>query len=176
MGDPTDVELMLQYRDGSREAFFSLYARYSPKVYGYLKKRIRDTQKTEDVFQEVWAKLHRNRDRFDPKFAVAAWIFVIARSVMLDSLRRFEPLTVPFGENEDGQPSGANSELPDFFELVESLSEREQEVLRLRYEAELDFEEIARRLGLNSGNVRQVISRSVRKLRSLMTPPQEKKS
>lgn len=53
------------------------------------------------------------------------------------------------------------------------LGERERTVLALRYGADLPAAEIAETLNLTEGNVHQIISRSLRRLREAATPPIE---
>jgi hypothetical protein len=51
--EQTDEELMLSYQQGDFKAFDKLYARYSCKVYGFLKKRVRNAP-VDDIHQAVW--------------------------------------------------------------------------------------------------------------------------
>lgn len=60
-----------------------------------------------------------------------------------------------------------NVEGPNSLQEVDltSLSEREKQIIQLRYTEDKDFDEIARTLHLTSANVRKMISRGLQKLR-----------
>lgn len=161
----TDENLMFRYREGEESAFTQLYGRYRARLYGYLRKRGLEGASLEDVFQNVWVRLHRARFRYDPRFKFSAWIFVIARSVMVDALRkegRLKKSLESFKQLEESELSSteASLEIP-----WQSLSEKDRELLEWRYEEEADFEEIAERLGVNPVSVRQRVSRALKKLR-----------
>src|SRR6266481_6073957 len=80
----SDEELMALYQQGEEVAFNRLYLRYSDRVYGFLRKRLRDPQAANDVFQASFLKLHRSRDQFNPSFMFAPWLFAVVRTVLLD--------------------------------------------------------------------------------------------
>jgi len=59
--EKSDEELMKAYQLGNAEAFELLYGRYSPRVYGYLCKKISNRVAADDVFQTIFLKLHKFR-------------------------------------------------------------------------------------------------------------------
>ncbi len=175
----SDEELMLHYCEGSKEAYHQLYSRYSSRVYGFIRKRISDAALADEVFQEVFFKLHRSRSQYDPNHKLAPWLFVICRSVVTDHLRQRtrsrEHAVADIGELADmafvegPEPLQPRLEVSDEAATVRQklsgLPTRSQEVLKMRYEDDLDFDEIAKRLGLKQENVRQILSRSIRQLK-----------
>ena len=64
---------------------------------------------------------------------------------------------------------------PELVEALATLSDRDREVVALRFGADLSGPEIARMLDLSLANVQQILSRSLRKLRTLLenTEPYE---
>lgn len=67
---------------------------------------------------------------------------------------------------EDEHPLAARLTAQELARLLAPLSDREREVLALRYAADLTTAEIARLLGLTAANVQQINSRALRKLRT----------
>ena len=176
-----DRVLMTRYLRGDFSAFEELYRRHSPKVYGYLKKRVRNLEDVDEIFQKIFAKFHSSRETYKESYPVLQWLFVISRSVMLDhlkSLRRKADLSekvllaslsqsapeVSLSEQMTSEISFQNPELTSAAPL-KSLAPLAKEVVHLRVIDELSFAEIATRLGLRESNVRQVLSRSLRKLK-----------
>lgn len=160
---------MVLYQGGNDTAFEVLYARYSSKVYGFLRNRVSGREVVDDIFQATFAKLHRSRERFDPSLRFAPWLFTICKTVMLDGLRkenRKEVVLEEVGEiavPEPPEESGAGAALAS----LEALPRTQREAIEMRYLEDLSFEEIAERLNKSPGNVRQIVSRGIRQLQGL---------
>lgn len=165
MINKTDEELMVAYLEGSKEAFHVLYSRYSPRVYGFVRKRIRDANFADDVYQNVFVKLHKSRGLYKSKHQFATWLFVICRSVVNDSLRKLQR------NREDSaavvpEPFVERVEVADLQPSFDVLSSTDQKILNMRYFEDHEFDEIASALGLSEVNVRQRVSRALKKLKS----------
>lgn len=171
--DKSDSELMVLYQQGNEAAFEELYRRHSGKVYGFLKKRIREAELVDDIFQATFMKLHSSKDRFDPSLEYTPWLFTICKTVWLDALRkkrkRLELTEFDVSEIEvDGRMESADIQatLPD----LAGLPATQRQAIELRYSDDLSFEEIAKRLNTSPSNVRQLVSRGVKRLKELMAP------
>lgn len=84
--DP-DVRLMQRVQDGDNEAFTQLQVRYSPRVFGYFCRQLRDRSDAEDLTQEVFLRLYRSRISYQPRARFATWIFHITQNVARNALR-----------------------------------------------------------------------------------------
>ena len=86
---PDDAALIARLRAGDQNAMSDLYDRYSAVVYGVALRVLGDTMAAEDVLQEVFLRLWRNPQSFDPKRGrLAPWLAVIARNRAIDALRK----------------------------------------------------------------------------------------
>jgi RNA polymerase sigma-70 factor (ECF subfamily) len=85
--DDPDVRLMLQVREGGDEAFRALQERYTPRVFGYFCRLMRDRGEAEDLTQEVFLRLYRSRQRYQPRARFATWIFHITQNVARNAMR-----------------------------------------------------------------------------------------
>jgi RNA polymerase sigma factor (sigma-70 family) len=164
----TDEELMALYQAGEEAAFNVIYERYSGRVYGFLKLKLRNPEGVNEVFQTAFLKLHHARMQYSPHLPFTPWLFTIARNALIDWCRqkarqdlltdsvRVEPLA------PEREPAAPHSHaLPD----LTLLPEPQRDALRLRYYEEMSFEEISRRLNTSPANVRQMISRGIKRLR-----------
>lgn len=165
----TDEELMVLYQSGEANAFEILYERHSARVYGFFLKKLRDRSLVGDVHQAAFMKLHQARRQYDPSLPFAPWLFTICRSSFYDFLKARRRST----ENEIWDPASYENATvlekenkPDLPSL-EGLPISQQEALNLRYLEDLSFEEIAQRLETSPTNVRQLVSRALRRLKSL---------
>src|SRR4051812_11880584 len=80
--------LMVQVRSGDVQAFHRLYERFKGPLMSYAHSYLRDPELTEDVVQEVFLKVYRTRETYEPKASVSTWLWTIARNCCIDALRR----------------------------------------------------------------------------------------
>jgi RNA polymerase sigma-70 factor (ECF subfamily) len=85
--DDPDVRTMLQVKHGNSEAFAHLQQRYTPRVFGYFCRLLRDRVEAEDLTQEVFLRLYRSRERYEPRARFATWVFHITQNVARNALR-----------------------------------------------------------------------------------------
>jgi RNA polymerase sigma factor (sigma-70 family) len=158
-----DEELMRSYQAGSEEAFEQLYKKYSPMVYAYIRKRLRDSE-AEDFYQKVWRQLHEKREIYkDQPFA--PWFFVLIKNLLIDEYRSL-------GRKKNESPSelleklyGAENEDHDVEELISLLPAEMAELVRKYYLEGISYEELEKETGLSQTNLRQRLSRAVRGLK-----------
>ena len=169
----TDEELMLAYIDGDIEAFEVLYGRHKNRVFGFLMARLKDRSQAEDVFQTVFGKLHRARNKYRPQIPFLPWLFTLVRNTLIDHFRK----TNATGKYVTFGLDAAETNLPLVYEPATAihavvadfgLSEGQLKALELRFNQGLTFAEIAEQMQTSADNSRQIVSRAVRKLRSLM--------
>ncbi len=168
----TDEALLLAYAAGDADAFVEFYERTSGKVYAFLKSRLKSAEQADDLLQAVYLKLHQNREKYDPKFAAGQWIFVIARTTLLDHLRK-QSRQVAVSDSFEEALNGAADELsqkggePAYPEVWEDLPPEQRQAIEMRVMNELSYEQIARTLNRSEASVRQLVSRGLRRLREV---------
>lgn len=133
-----------------------------------------DWQGAQDAVQETFLRLCReDRDKIASR--VAAWLFSVCRSRVIDMQRtnHATPIDASTVSVADASPDAAQlaSDAEDkvhLNQLVDRLSPRQQEVLRLRLQAGLSYREIAEVTGLTIGNVGFHLHEAIRKLRDAL--------
>jgi RNA polymerase sigma-70 factor (ECF subfamily) len=143
------------------------------RVYGFLAYRVADRHTAEDLTQATFERALRAWPRFDPRRASErAWLLTIAAHLLIDYRRRDRSVLVEAIDDRWLAPAAAPEERgPGSAELADALAElteREREVLALRFGGDLTGAEIAQVLGLSLANVQQITSRALRKLRTLL--------
>jgi RNA polymerase sigma-70 factor, ECF subfamily len=168
MLEKTDEELMKAYQQGDDQAFAQLYRRHSSKVYGYIRKSVADQAFADDVFQASFLKLHSARAHYDPSFPFLPWLFTVCKSVMIDSIRKRQSIQEDLNELAVEQAVAAAPELESVaLPELGSLPDSQRKAIELRYAHGLSFEEIAKKLDTSPMNVRQLVSRAIKKIKSL---------
>ena len=158
----TDEDLLERVaRDRDQSAFEVLYQRYSRAIYSLVLRILRDRHTGEDVAQEAFAAVWRAAAGYHRgRGGAAGWMFAIARNAAIDASRARVPLVVgELPDRPDTAPlpdAQAISDMEAFrvHVAVDSLPDREREVIELAYFSGLAQSEIAEQLELPLGTVK----------------------
>lgn len=137
----------------------TLYAQYSGKVMGYIHARVRNRADAEDLCADVFEKIQRKLEGFDPsKASVSTWIFTITRNTVIDHYRRSRPseeLDENLSDDTELDEDLLNSEsLSELAGALRSLPEEMRDIIVLRYYDGKPLTEIADLMGLSYGAVK----------------------
>ena len=93
--EATDGALIERVAEREREAFEELYGRFARPVLGLALRRLGDRGRAEDSVQEVFAAVWRSAASYDrARGPGGAWLYTIARNVIVDAQRRRPAPTV----------------------------------------------------------------------------------
>jgi RNA polymerase sigma factor (sigma-70 family) len=153
--------------------FARVYEEHVWRVYGFMAYRLADRETAEDLTQATFEKALRAWSRFDGrKASERTWLLAIAHNLLVDHHRRKRPATIePLDELALPSVPGPEEGIgvaPELLDALAALSERDREVVALRYGGDMTGAEIAQLLGLSVANVHQIVSRSLRTLRGLL--------
>lgn len=173
--DESDEELARRYVGGDPSAFDLLFLRYQPRLRAVFARSFTDLPTVEDLVQATFLKLHRGRDRYDPRRPFRPWLYTIAMGVRQDELRRRYRLPPTAGEEaltaaEGPAPpevrfAGEASLADRVRAAIDGLPENQRVVIQLHRFEQLTFEEIGAALGVAPGSVRVRASRGYAALR-----------
>jgi len=172
MFEATDSQLMERYALGDGHAFDELFQRYEGRVYAYFLRRTRSPDSARDLYQDLFLRIHRFRARFDPSQGFESWFFTIASHVYIDHLRRSRGSEEPAGDSpaDRFQDCGAERQAiarSEAHRILAGLSPEQEAVLVAAKVGGFDYAEIAEELGKTVAAVKQVASRTIRRIRAL---------
>jgi len=162
--------------------FASVYEEHVWQVYGFLAYRLSAREDAEDLTQLTFERALRAWGRFDARRAQpGTWLLTIARNLLIDRYRSTGAAAVmePLHETPEQRlpaiefdPSLGLS--PELARALSRLDARAREIVALRFGGDLTGPEIAGLTDLSLANVQQILSRSLRQLRSDLGQREEK--
>jgi RNA polymerase sigma-70 factor (ECF subfamily) len=168
----SQVDVFVAEAKSDPQAFAQLYDLYVQPVYRYLLSKIGNQQEAEDITAQTFLAALQGFPRYMHRGNFAAWLFSIARNKMADYYRRQRNHRSL--EEGGGNPAGTawmqdvirTERALDLSELINKLPEDEQELLRLRFVAQMRFREIASLNGKNESAVKKAVYRLLARLQS----------
>lgn len=152
---------------GDRDALAALYLRFKDNVYGYVCSIVRDEHEAEDVTQQVFAKMLRVIDAYEPRGDVpfSGWLLRVARNAAIDHLRERRP--VPQEQLEELATIALDGHLLGLSlrAALLQLPEDQRRVVVMRHIVGLSPPEIADRLGRSESSIHALHHRGRRRLR-----------
>lgn len=164
----SDERLMLEYQEGSIEAFQKLYERHKGKVYAYVKSKsfgaLKDYE--NDIFQTVFEKLHDKKELYNYDSPFLPWLFTIARNTAIDAARKEKLRQHAALEETSAFDDDSFSKLEAKSDLEElGLDSQSYKLLYLKYVEGLDYKEMEEELGAPSSAIRKRVSRVLNRLK-----------
>lgn len=157
-GQATDQDLMSRVAGGDSDAFGVLYDRITPRVFGLVRRILRNPAQSEEVTQEVMIDVWRTAARYDAGCgSVQAWVLTIAHRRAVDRVRSEQAA----GDRE--HRVAARSTEPDFDQVSDTVTNRlegeqvrrclgtltdlQREAITLAYYHGYTYPQVAQRLG-----------------------------
>ncbi len=166
-------QLLLRHREGDREAFTALVAEYRSPVYSYLSRCGVDPEDRDDLFQEIFIKIHRAAASYQAHRPAHPWIFTIVANTVRSHLRKRRVRQLVFADSrQPGSPDvtdpSPDGERQTAARQTVALVEREigrlrrvqREVVLLACVEKLALKDVAEALGLPVNTVKTHLRRA----------------
>ncbi len=164
----TDEQLMLEFQQGSREAFTELFHRYREPMYGFFRRRLNDAARAEELAQEAFLAVLRGAARYEPRALFRTYLYGIALNLLSAERRKKDRE----GTNPEEGTAPVTAAAPDAAlwvrQAVGRLDPEAREVLLLREYEQLTYAEIAALLRLPLNTVRSRLFRGRMALKDLL--------
>lgn len=165
----SDEDLMLAFGRGEAPAFETLYERHERAVFRFIVRcigRQAGDGVAEEVFQETWFTVTRQAAGYRPEARFTTWLYTIARSRVVDHVRRTRARGGPSASLDDEANAGlaealAADERGEPFAMVQNraqaralmaavdaLPAEQREAFLLQVDADLSLEQIAEATGV----------------------------
>lgn len=186
--DP-DVQLMLRVQEGDQDAFAQLVAAYKDRLIGVFSHLLHDQDVAEDLAQEVFLRVYRSRERYQPTAKFSTWLFRIANNLASNTRRnRGRRKEVPLELRDSGilgnrpeeqllaEKSGmmptrqvAKRELQDVVrQAITTLNERQRMAVMLHKFEGMSYADIGQAMEMTVPAVKSLLSRARENLRDVL--------
>ena len=175
----TDEELITRFQQGDVYAFDLLVKRYKDPLLNFVYRFVGDHIEAEDIVQETFLRLFKNKHYYKEIAKFSTWIYTIAGNLAKTELRRrrrrqFFSISHFMTQDKDydipddtkSPEQAANSLITDSIiqKAIQKLSPKFKEVIVLRDIQELSYEEIAEIVSIPLGTVKSRVNRARLKL------------
>ena len=158
----------------THDEFKALYLPLSEGLYRIAFHYLEDGADARDTVQDLYIKLWNSRDRLDGVVNPKAYAYTLIKNLCIDRLRKDGRIV-----SEDSMPERASDDPPDkvlsdretlrkVLRQIEMLPPKQREIVRMRIFEELEYEEIAERLGMTEINTRVQLSLARKTLKNRM--------
>lgn len=171
-----DRDLIAELRRGNAAAWQELLDRYGRLVYHIVRARLRGRAPEadiDDLVYELWADLVKDQYKalaaIGPPHDLKAYLAVSARRRAIDYARRPRravPLEADAAAAPEPEPGVDPAQVKALSDAMKTLTKKEQTLVRLFYEEDLKYREIARATGISMNSIGPTLQRAVEKLRS----------
>ena len=172
----TDEQLIARYKTGEgsrRQALEALVKRHGPAVYRHALQRLHDQDEAMDIVQEVEIRVMRFLQRFDERSRFSTWLYRITENQCLTRLslnartatlqRELSQETVLSVQNSPTQ----EDKIEAVRQALAKLSDRDRDILQLRFYRELSLEELAKTLGISLSACKMRFYRALKRFRNV---------
>jgi RNA polymerase sigma-70 factor (ECF subfamily) len=176
-GQISDKELMEKVKSEDTSAFSVLVDRYKVRLLNLIYRMLQDKEEAEDILQETFLRVYRERQSYDPTYAFSTWIYTITLNLCRNELKkrkRFKFFGIDLIKNnrEYASQQVRNSDcLGSTLEnAIRALPVKYRTVFLLRDVNQLPYEEISQSLEIPMGTVKSRVNRARLMLRNRLRP------
>ena len=189
----TDEQLFERYTSGDPDSFSILVERYEPRIQGFLRKRLNDEERVQDLTQDTFLRIHRARASYDPSRKFSTWIHTIANNLLKNEFRnRSRRRETTFSDLRPETSASGSASRPVEFEArsadperdayrselraaiddaIDRMDEHHRVPFVMREVDDLSYEEIAEAIGIPVGTVKSRLNRARNSFRTLLPVP-----
>jgi RNA polymerase sigma-70 factor (ECF subfamily) len=171
------LNLIAAIKTGDESVFEKVYSLHHEKLYFYILKKTTSTYLAEEVVQLTYIKLWNYRERLSEEIPLEVQLFRIAKTTLIDLLRKNANQRMMLQQYSDIIPVGNENVISSLVRketserinaIVETLPPVRKKVFQLSRESGLTHKEIAEKLSLTTKNVENHIAKAIKQIRKAL--------
>ena len=180
----SDAEVMLRVKAGDDSAFAYLVQKYRRAMVSFMYRMAHNPTAAEDLAQEVFLRVYRSRETYEPSAKFSTWLYRIATNLAVNYARdtRHERPENMVSIDEKDDDTGLTVDVPDsslsaeesimrrermaaIREKVQQLPERQRMAVVMHKYQQMDYKQIAEVLKLSESATKSLLFRAYETLR-----------
>ena len=176
---PSDEDLIERFQNGDLYAFDLIVKRYKNQLLNFVYRFLGNAEEAEDLVQETFLRVYRNRKAYQKVAKFSTWIYTIAGNLAKTELRKrkrrkfFSISDLGYNEKDYDISDEAYNPEKDvdgrmkeeiIYKEIDALSPKFREVILLRDVQQLSYEEISQIVNIPLGTVKSRVNRGRLKL------------
>ncbi len=150
----TDAEIIQKISEGEIDLFEILVKKYTKKMYGYIKQRVRLEDDVSDILQNSFIKVYKALSHFNTQKEFYPYFFSVVRNEMAEFYRK-NPYNDSLNEDHESIPTKVEVSEIDF----SGLKGEDKNILQLLADG-YSYQEIADKIGRPINTIRTIIRRA----------------
>ena len=173
-----EKDLLIRLRDGDAAAFTVLYDRYARRIASKLIGILKSKELSQDILQDVFAKIWDVRDSIDPEQSFSAYLYKIAVNLSSNTFRkslRETAMRIHIAKRDESynhieEAIAIKDQQEILNKALAKLPRKQRDVYILHKIEGLSHKEISEQLGITLSAVNQHIHRASKAIRQTVTP------
>ncbi len=174
----SEKELLYALKNGDVVAFDKLFAAYGKRLYHFSYGYLKSQEDAEEVVQEVFLRIWRNRKNLNPELSFKSYLFKIAYNYILElfeyvnskNLYKHQIVEESFIFNDEtNERLNYQLLLEKVEKLIEKLPSRQKEILQKRKKEGIPVKEIAEQLGISPKTVENHLTEAIKNIKSSLS-------
>lgn len=154
-----------------------IYLEYREKVFRYVRGKVRNLADAEDVTSEIFLKVQTSLGSYDEeKATLSTWIYTITHNAVCNYYREQSKRAhilyenALYSDSDDGMMAEIENEIlkENLARALETLTEREQDIIVLYYYHEIPLKDIAIKMGITYTNAKYIKHQAINKLKCII--------
>jgi RNA polymerase sigma-70 factor (ECF subfamily) len=170
----TDEDLIFAFQQGNAAAFDEIVRRYKDPLFNFVVRLLGDSFYSEDIVQETFVRVYRNKHRYHQVAKFSTWIYTIASNLAKTELRRrkvrnFFSISSKGSDEKDYDLADTSTDVEKdvdgairtemILKEIDKLPYHFREAVLLRDVQDLSYEEISQILDVPLGTVKSRVNR-----------------
>lgn len=172
-----ECQLITKLREGDKRAFKELYLNYADKLFYFSLKYTQNKDDANEIVQTIFLKVWENRSNINPELSFNAYLIQIGKNIIYRQYqkRELERKYQLYSKEHQVATTHNTEEYIIFSELeqktrdyIGSMPEKRKQVFMLSRVEGLSHEQIAEKLGISVGTVKQHMNKALKTLNNKM--------
>lgn len=180
-----DIANVKAILNGQTQLFGKIQKKYNRMIYAVIRRVVHNELDIQDLVQETYIKAYNALASYDTKYSFSSWLMKIATNHAIDFLRKKKletiSITTQTNDNDEGDyfiqipdpdllpdQNLTQKELQNTINsILSSMPENFRKIITLRFQQELDYNEIAEKLSIPLGTVKATLFRAKKMMTAL---------